>query len=323
MPVLEKNKLNEFLSQLSHDHRVYAPSQAKDCVKWRRYQEGVDVKLDYETTTTSPKHLFFPPRERILEYQKDEVDVLGFDESQILFGAHLYDVQALEILDKVFTDEYVDNYYARRRENTLVVAVNHGEVPNAFYHELGLELNEGYDLYLQDGGDRYDIVVGSKEGEKLLDSPLIREGEAPDMDLPKHDSQPLNLEEIKDFLDKGPDQELWHRLAEECFACGACSYVCPICHCFDIQDRMNLDMESGYRMREWDSCMLADFAAVAGGGNFREERYKRIHNWYHHKFSRAIEERGVPDCVGCGRCITVCPAEIQIHDVLKECEANG
>ena len=69
--------------------------------------------------------------------------------------------------------------------------------------------------------------------------------------------------------------------------------------------------------------MLCDFTLVAGGVNFRSKRSERIHNWYHHKFNRAVKEHGRPDCVGCGRCITVCPAKIKILDKIKECENKG
>jgi NAD-dependent dihydropyrimidine dehydrogenase PreA subunit len=131
------------------------------------------------------------------------------------------------------------------------------------------------------------------------------------------------MKRVSKFLDRGPEHEVWHKLADECFACGVCAYVCPICHCFDVEDTLTIARDSGERIRSWESCMLADFAAVAGGLNFRGKRHERIHNWYHHKFSRAVKERGRPDCVGCGRCITYCPAGIKIHDVIRRCEELG
>ena len=49
--------------------------------------------------------------------------------------------------------------------------------------------------------------------------------------------------------------------------CGACTYVCPTCYCFDIAD--NLAKTSGERVKTWDSCMFANFTKMGGGVNPR------------------------------------------------------
>jgi sulfhydrogenase subunit beta (sulfur reductase) len=322
---LYKKNLHEYLRELAGGYRIYAPVRDGDTVFFKEFTGIETVKLDYETTNTSIKHLFFKPCETLFEFTDHDFNVPEYDEKSVVFGLHLYDVQALQILDEAFSSPVEDEYYLRRRENSIIVAVEHGEVPNAFYEELGLEFNEGYDLMLLDEGDYYSIVVGSGKGGGMLDSEYIKDGpeEKRGLKSKKKGARQLDIEKIMSFLDKGPEHEVWYKLAEECFACGACAYVCPICHCFDVQDRLDFKGESGSRCRDWDSCMLADFSAVAGGGNFREKRHERIHNWYHHKFSRAVKERGKPDCVGCGRCITACPAKIDIYGTLKKCEELG
>ena len=322
MPVLEKKDVEDYIQELSREYTVIAPSVYDAGIHYRQYTGDLPVKLDYDYTCESPKQILLPHDERILEFDEDSAGTSVYNNKYVLFGAQLYDVAAIKRLDRIFTDHHEDNHYQRRRDSLNIIAIENREAPDSFYEQLSLDVDDGYDVLLTDQGDCYGVTVSSEKGRKITKSQHISDGKAkPKKKMGR--GKPLDLERIKSFLDLGPDQPLWHELAEDCFACGSCAYVCPICHCFDMQDRVNLDGKTGYRSRHWDSCMLHDFAAVAGEGNFRPARHERIHNWYHHKFSRAIEERGVPDCVGCGRCITVCPAKIPIYDVLKECESNG
>jgi len=30
------------------------------------------------------------------------------------------------------------------------------------------------------------------------------------------------------------DPALWNSVAETCLSCGACTFLCPTCHCFDL-----------------------------------------------------------------------------------------
>lgn len=322
---MDKGDLGGFLSWLSGGYDVYAPVRRGDVVTFDVWAEGDDVVLDHETTNTPVKKAFFPPRETLLEFKGGEVNAPIHNRKVLVFGIHPYDVAALKVLDEAFMNKTDDTYYARRRKDSVLIAVEHGEIPNAFYGELGVDLDGGYDVMLLDEGDHYIFDAKTKRGHEIVKNGHVktRNAKAREPRIPKAGERIIDLEKTSRFLDRGPEHEIWRKLAEECFACGVCSYVCPICHCFDVEDRLDIAGSTGERARTWDSCMLADFAAVAGGLNFRGKRHERIHNWYHHKFSRAVKERKKPDCVGCGRCITYCPAKIRIHDVIMECEGLG
>jgi ferredoxin len=110
--------------------------------------------------------------------------------------------------------------------------------------------------------------------------------------------------------------KIWEDLAERCLGCGICTYVCPLCHCFSIEDRVGLDDKCS-RCRKWDACTLPGFAKIAGGHSFRPTIKERYYNWFYHKFVRAYKEYGKSQCVGCGRCKKYCPAQIDIQEVLK------
>lgn len=317
--VLAKADAESFVRELASSSAVYAPVLREGQVRFDAYYPGDELVLDYETTTMSPKWLFLPHGECLMEYGLKRGQTVPEAAGDFTVFMNSIDAEALSILDEVFSGRFKDNPYLRRRAASTVVAVSSArEMLNGFSHILDLPGKGGYDLMMLDGGDYYELKPATAKGRRLMKSVLIGEGKAVKSEA-EWTAGKLDLKRMGSFLDLGPEQDLWKEIARECFTCGVCAYVCPVCHCFDVEDRSVLGGR-GCRQRCWDSCMLADFAAVAGGGNFRAKRHERIHNWYHHKFARAVSERGRPDCVGCGRCITYCPARIRIYDRIKECE---
>jgi len=62
----------------------------------------------------------------------------------------------------------------------------------------------------------------------------------------------ISVEGIEEKLDKIFDDDLWNEVSMKCIGCSVCTYLCPTCHCFDIQDEATL--REGRRIRVWDSC---------------------------------------------------------------------
>ena len=111
---------------------------------------------------------------------------------------------------------------------------------------------------------------------------------------------------------------IWKRLEAQCMGCGICTYVCPLCHCFSTEERLDISGDSATRCRSWSACTLPDFSAVAGGGKFHRGIKERYYNWYFHKFVRGYLEFGESQCVACGACKRECPARIDIEEVIVE-----
>lgn len=107
--------------------------------------------------------------------------------------------------------------------------------------------------------------------------------------------------------------EIWEDLSKRCLSCGICTYVCPLCYCFSVDDSSSLDEQSCSRCRYWTACTLPEFAKVSGGHNFHKTLKERYYNWFYHKFVRGYNEYGKSLCVACGRCQKYCPAKIDIE----------
>jgi ferredoxin len=104
-------------------------------------------------------------------------------------------------------------------------------------------------------------------------------------------------------------------VAERCLGCRVCTYNCPVCYCFDVRDRLTPD-GAIERLRCWDSCQGGQCFAIAGGHNPRPTQMARQRQRYMHKFLYYPEREGMPLCVGCGRCVAECPANIDIREVM-------
>ena len=98
--------------------------------------------------------------------------------------------------------------------------------------------------------------------------------------------------------------------------------VCPTCYCFDVWDDVELDLTHGQRLRRWDGCLFSDFAKVATGENFRENRTARYQHRFYRKGQYLFPKLNDAACVGCGRCAAYCLPDIadpvDVFNRLKE-----
>ena len=108
----------------------------------------------------------------------------------------------------------------------------------------------------------------------------------------------------------------WEAIAERCINCGTCTFLCPTCYCFDIQDEtLHGD---GRRIRCQDSCMFPLFTLHASGHNPRGQKVQRVRNRFMHKLKYFPDRFGPLSCVGCGRCVRDCPVNIDIREVMGQ-----
>jgi sulfhydrogenase subunit beta (sulfur reductase) len=328
---LPKDKLDFFASVMQQFGEVHAPVAQGDRFVFKRLERWSDARLDYNRTILPPKKYFLPPRETLFDYRENAgylPATEGLNDRIVLFGVHACDICALNILDEVFGGKYPDSYYKARRKHISVIGIDCIPDSRCFCRSMRADFVEsGFDLFFYDIGDYFLTFVGTARGDDmaLATGPLFEEVTRADIDEYKRRSsakrEAFNLEvEIRDLpeiFEMEYQADIWDDLGNRCLSCGSCSMVCPTCYCYDVVDEVQLGSREGRRLRYWDSCLFVSHAQVAGGENFRKSRASRIKFRFYHKQRGFVAEYGRPSCVGCGRCIEVCPVNIDIIEVIN------
>jgi len=347
--LLDKRDIPALVALLSKELEVYGPVAHGPTFRFEAIEDPTQLRLDYDTTILPPKKYFIPPVQKVLSFSlspslqiRDAAAEAGKDgqlgeEHQwhgkrfILFGVHPCDLAAITFNDKIHSRVYPDPYRERRRRESIIVGLHCLEpCPDSFCRSMGtLNWEEGADLMLTELDGAYLVQVRSEAGRMVTEAAgrLIQPASSGDLERArrlleereKRFPDPLgDPSELPECLESCYESRMWDRLGRRCFGCGSCTMVCPTCFCFDVQDRVDLSLDGGVRLRRWDSCQLVDFALVAGGHNFRPTIASRIRFRIYHKFRAEPEQVGQIGCVGCGRCTRACPADIDMVEVLKD-----
>jgi len=327
--IIPKREIPDLVRGLAQEYEVVGPVAKGDAFVYAPVADPADLRLDYDTTLLPAKQWFFPPTETLMRFRVADNEVI--DDSvevtpRVLFGLHPCDVNSLLLMDNVFLGDTPDPYYKARRDNTLVVGLSCMPTDTCFCDAWGTdETHWGFDIFLSDLGDDYYASIRSVKGAELVDRHVTGR-EATEADTAAFQARTaafkgafdtaVDTSQLPVLLDAKYDSPIWAELGDLCLSCGACSMVCPTCHCFDVHDELDADQLCGSRVRTWDSCQFKEFADVAHG-SFREARAARIRYRYYHKqwgylarFERVL-------CVGCGRCSRACKADINPPRVVR------
>lgn len=327
---IRKEDLIRLLADLTQTCRVLAPVRKGDSLVFDEIHTGDESFLSDFNTKKSAKEFFFPQRERLFAYQGQDTREPDLPEKEtILFGVRPCDGRSISLLEHVFDgDDFKDPYFLGKRESTTVIAIGcNRPMHTCFCTATGGDpfSLKGADLLLIDLGDTFLAQPVTQKGESFLQGKAGFEKAEQDQNRRKDElmeeareciGSTLNMEQIKNALDRDFDSPLWEILHEKCVACGVCTFLCPTCHCFDILDEGTRDQ--GERIRIWDSCMFPLFTLHASGENPRPGGKERMRQRIMHKFKYFVDNHNKVACTGCGRCVRECPVNLDIREVLEE-----
>jgi len=346
----EENLLN-FLDSLEVDYRVFVP--VKTASKPYTCPYGVETGItDYilkeysllkkEEISFNPyrsieplKTYFLPLKETLAKYFDYPLNEEG-KKPLAIFGVKNCDLFSLKIQDFVFREGVSkDPFYEKRRTDNLIITSDcwgFKEVCFCLAMNILPYPQIGFDLNFSLLNDGFLVEVGSERAKKIIElnsayfkpatmakvSSRDKKRESLILALKKHLAlHPLPAPEIIPSLVKESyNSSLWKDYVLNCVECGGCNFVCDTCHCFLLSDERFGNANE--RVRSWDACLYANFARVAGGANPLKFRYQRLRNRYLKKFDFFFQNLGLLACCGCGRCIEVCPAKIDIREILRK-----
>lgn len=337
--ILRKKSFPDWVKKLQ-SYDIYAPVCHDDIWDYERVDNPDQISFDFPFTVQSPKKIIYPQREVFLEFSNSpqngvEVEeVVPEEKKAVVFGVRPCDAKALILHDKVFGGDFKDIYYWKRRNPTNVVGMTCATPPSLNCFCTSVDGNpsttDGMDILLTDLGDRYYVEAFTKDGQALLGAgkQIFQTPKPQD----KKDAYRVKIEAAKQVkrqikkLETIPpklkgmfDSPLWDEESMSCLRCGICTYLCPTCHCFDIQDEITSRSPlQGKRVRTWDTCQFPDFTMHSSGHNPRPDKASRLRQRVLHKFQYFVEVWGDYQCTGCGRCISKCPVGIDILEVLDK-----
>ncbi len=336
---LAKSELKSFLELLKEDYqKIIGPGvDEEDRSIFKEITNINDLKLENTNPLKPPKEFLFPQKDNLFNYSCKEntieINIKDTTEKQVLFALRPCDLAAIYYTDTFFKNNFLDNYYSQKRENTLIIGISCEYPSNKCFctsMDISPTSSNGADIFLTNGGSFFLTEFISEKGNLIKEKlkSILTESVQEDNSLKeKIDKntrslllEEFNLKKVRENLEKAyTSEDTWKKYSDACIVCGACTFDCPTCTCFDVNDSF-LEKDTGIRYRTWDSCSFYNFSLHASGHNPRGRKVDRLRQRIMHKFNYTVKQFNLLSCVGCGRCIAVCPVGINTRSIVKDFE---
>ena len=302
---------------------------------YRLRERNDELMFGFASTPQSAKSILFPADELLWRGRRDGAGFTvernpaasggGTPQPVAVLGVRGCDLAAIGIQDHILLGRAsVDAHYAVRRSEAFLVAVTCGAPGGTCFCAsmgTGPAPGPGADLEMTELLDPHRFVVraGTGLGAEVLaelpttpaaDTDLAAAGAVVELATAAMGRQ-LRTDDLRDLLYASAESPRWNDVATRCLACTNCTAVCPTCFCTTISDVTDLAGANGERRRVWASCFSMEYSNLHGGA-VRNSTASRYRQWLTHKLASWTDQFGMIGCVGCGRCITWCPAGIDL-----------
>jgi ferredoxin len=334
--VFSKSDWLKNLRALAGSTRIYVPVKESDLHLFQILGEGIEPDFDYRNTRLSPKGIIYPSSERLFECSLDEQDPgcnifkeVEKDRTPVaIVGIRPCDAHGFRIVQRNFDNpEFRDPWWVSRFESGTLIGLGCSNPSSTCFCSSvggGPFSEDRLDVLIWDLGDQFMARAVTPKGETFLtqigggidaDESIREKAGNVEKSAEERVGRGISTERIREKkINELFEAGLWEEVAFGCINCGTCTYLCPTCWCFDIQDEVF--GKTGDRIRNWDSCMFPLFTLHGSGHNPRDKKQQRVRQRFMHKLKYYQDKynAGV-QCSGCGRCVQHCPVNIDIREV--------
>lgn len=336
MKKIPLSQLSSLFSAISQLETLYIPADdSASQAHFTPWVQGMELTKK-GNTARSPKDLFFPQVEGLVNFKVSgkSIEILENRPENapfVVFGVRACDCRSFYILDRVFLTEQKDTFYeSRRKAATIVTLACTHPAETCFCGSFGIDptdpkgdvscwIEEDF-LYWRANTEKGQALTDKLPMLVSCDDLAVKARQARTKEILKRLPIKLDLEGFdREHMLSLFNAPQWDSLSESCLGCGTCTFVCPTCQCYDVQE-FN-DGEKIRRFRCWDSCMYADFTLMSAGQP-RPTQKERFRQRFMHKLCYFPNNNdGLFGCTGCGRCLQKCPIHmniVKVANTLKE-----
>ncbi|MFX0188882.1 MAG: 4Fe-4S dicluster domain-containing protein [Candidatus Hodarchaeota archaeon] len=334
--ILKKEQVAKLYSDVEEEYNFFAPVKEKGNIVFKKISNAEEIVSDYFNSKVPPKEVLFPTMEVLFEYTLDGKDVeikdrTDLDKKIIIFGIRPCDAHSFALLENFFAfGKLQDEIFLKKRENTTLIGIG-CNTPRSTCFCTSIEghpfQKDVLDVILIDLEDKYLVEPNSEKGKNLIHK-LSWLSEATEADVKKAQElekqaeelfvTKLDLTNVPQLLDPNFEHPIWAEISDICMGCGTCSFLCPTCTCFDVVDENDEYNNRGRRIRIWDTCQFCLYTLETSGHNPRTSCIERCRNRILHKFSYYPKNYNLIGCVGCGRCVELCPVNNDLRSIIKK-----
>ncbi|WP_126310487.1 anaerobic sulfite reductase subunit AsrA [Methylomusa anaerophila] len=313
-----------YFERLKSEYSLFAPVVLKGKGSFTdtdsvRYQEVSTVEeIEFrQKSHFSAREVLLPITQTLFYFTEDHWLEPKTGNKKILLFLRSCDIHAIKRLDEIYLrNGSEDPYYKAVRERIRFCLIEcTASFPNCFCVSMNTNQTTDYDLVLRSEGEYVYVGVNNKEfgcssGQPVTFEPQFVTCNETALSVPE--SLPASVAAAG----------VWQEYSARCSGCGRCSFVCPTCTCFSMQDIFYKDnANAGERRRVWASCMVDGFTDMAGGHSCRKSQADRMRFRVMHKFHDYRKRFGYDMCVGCGRCDDICPEYISLAGCINKLNA--